>query len=246
MQPQSRKLSTGQEVALPLELAFALGGAIFPASRRRLATVLPDGLAPLAVAPGVAPVALVGIGYRRVGGSNADGRDGPDDRRGLEPYDEFGVIVPCTAGRPIGGALEGDVGGFVHWLPVTTDASVALGELWGYPKEVADVTVTDGPTGIRTVVEVDGERVLRLDVPRGAGREREWTLHSYTTKNGELLRTRTEIEGEVAVRPGIGVSLEWGTGEVASGLRRLGVRRLPLVRFAGSRVGARLFEGRPM
>ena len=243
MQPQSRKLSTGHEVALPLELAFAMGGAIFPASRRRLATILPDGLAPLAIAPGVAPVALVGIGYRRVGGSSAD----PDGRRGLEPYDEFGVIVPCTIGRPIAGALAGDVGGFVHWLPVTTEASVALGrELWGYPKELADVTVTDGPSGIRTVLEVDGERVLRLDVPRGAGREREWTLQSYTTREGALLGTRTELEGEVAVRSGIGVSLEWGTGEVAAGLRRLGVRRLALARFAGSRVEARLFEGEPV
>ncbi len=242
-----RQLSTGHEVDLPLELSFAMGGVIVPARRRRLASVLPEGVVPLAIAPGVSPVTLVGIGYRRVGRPSADGPEEPGEATGLEPYDEFAVIVPAVTGDSIVGGFAGDVGGYVHWLPVTTEASVALGrELWGYPKEVADVTVTDGPNGIRTVLEVDGERVLRLDVPRGRRREREWTMQSYTTKDGTLLRTRVEIEGPVALRSGIGVSLEWGQSEVADDLRQLGIRGLPLARLYGSRVGARLFDGEPV
>ncbi|WP_254761937.1 acetoacetate decarboxylase family protein [Natrinema marinum] len=247
-----RRLSTGHEVDLPLELSFAMGGVTVPARRGRLEGVLPDGLSALAIAPGVGCVALVGIQYHRVGGSDRAGI--ADERRGnetgLEPYDEFAVIVPAVQGSrtdlPIAQLAAGEVGGYVHWLPVTTDPSVALGrELWGYPKERADITVTDGPNGLRAVVAGgrygDGEAV-RLEVarPRFAPRRRDWTMASYTTIDGDLLRTPARIEGEVALGLGVG-----GTRlEIAPPLRReLGLWQRPLTRLYGSRVRARLFEG---
>ncbi|MFB1063796.1 acetoacetate decarboxylase family protein [Natrinema sp. H-ect4] len=239
-----RRLSTGHVVDLPLELSFAMGGVTVPARRSRLEAVLPEGLSSLAIAPGVGCVALIGIQYHRVGGGNRD-------EMGLEPYDEFAVIIPAVHGNrtglPLAQLADGEIGGYVHWLPVTTDPSVALGrECWGYPKERADITVTDGPDGIRAVVDGDryGEReTVRLEVarPRLSPRARDWTMASFTRKDGDLLRTTARIEGEVAIGigPSVGTRLEV-TGALA---RELGLWRRPITRLYGSAVRARLFEG---
>jgi hypothetical protein len=233
-----RRLSTGHEIALPLELEFTMGGVVVPARRGRLESVLPDALSALSIAPGVGCVALVGIQYHRVGGGGG----------GLEPYDEFAVVVPAVRGNrtdaPIARLPGGEVGGYVHWLPVTTDASVALGrELWGYPKERAPITVTDGPRGVRAVV---GDRdsstdAIRLEVsrPRTAVPLRGVTLSSFTTPGGELTRARMRLRGEMSVGPPVGTRLEIAP-KLAS---ELGLWRRPFVRLTGSRVRARLFEG---
>ncbi|MFC6767297.1 acetoacetate decarboxylase family protein [Natrinema soli] len=237
-------LSTGHEIDLPLELSFAIGGVTVPARRPVLESVLPDELAPLAIAPGVGCVALIGIQYHRVGG-------GDRDETGLEPYDEFAVIIPAVRGSrttlPLAQLADGEMGGYVHWLPVTTDPSVALGrECWGYPKERADITVTDGPNGVRTVVDSDcygGRDTVRLEVsrPRLSPRVRDWTMASFTRKDGDLLRTKAQIRGEVAIGsgPSVGTRLEV-TAELA---RELGLWQRPLTRLYGSDVRARLFEG---
>ncbi|MFD1563432.1 acetoacetate decarboxylase family protein [Haloarchaeobius amylolyticus] len=237
------RLSTGHEIELPLELSFAMGGVTVPARRSRLEAILPDGLSSLAIAPGVGCVALVGIQYHRVGGEQGDAT-------GLEPYDEFAVIVPTVhdsrTNVPVAQLADGTFGGYVHWLPVTTEPAVTLGrEIWGYPKERADVTVTDGPNGIRTVVAGGryGGEAVRLEVtrPRLSPRARDWTMASYTTKDDGLLRTTAKIDGEVAIGlgPSIGTRLE-----VAPALaRELGLWQRPLARVYGSQVRARLFAG---
>ncbi|TYL38094.1 acetoacetate decarboxylase [Natronococcus pandeyae] len=232
------KLSTGHTVSLPLELSYTLGGVTVPAWRERLESLLPDALSSLAIAPGVGCVSLVGIQYHRVGSAEP----------GFEPYDEFAVIVPAVRGSrtdlPFGQLADGEVGGYVHWLPVTTDASVALGrEIWGYPKERAPITVTDGPRGVRTVVgDADSsEDVIRLEVtrPRTAVPLQDVTLSSFTTRDGELLRSRMELRGEISIGPPIGTHLE----VIPNLASELGLWRRPLVRMTGSRVRARLFDG---
>lgn len=242
-----RRLSTGHEVELPLELAFAMGGVVVPARRRRLEALLPDGLSALAIAPGVGCVALVAIQYHRVGGNDGDDASG-DDSTGLEPYDEFAVIVPAVRGARTsllaGQLASAEVGGYVHWLPVTTEASVALGrELWGYPKTRASITVTDGPRGIRAAVDADGAERARLEVARPrvrlGGGERDWHLWSYTTSEGDLIRTEATVRGDVAIGSPVGASVT-----LESTLQReLGAWTRPLARLYGSRVRARLHEG---
>ncbi|SDJ33154.1 acetoacetate decarboxylase family protein [Natronorubrum texcoconense] len=244
-------LSTGHEIALPLELEFALGGVTVPARRDRLEALLPPGLSALAIAPGIGCVTFVGIQYHRVGSGRSDGEDANDGEAGLEPYDEFAVIVPAVRGSrtalPFAQLADGEVSGYVHWLPVTTDASVALGrEIWGYPKERADITVTDGPRGLRAVVGGTETPTVRLEVPRprtrATTRDRDWTMWSYTTKDSDLLRTRAEIHGEIALGSPIGTELE-----IDSELRAtLGCWNRPLARLYGSRARARLHAGAPV
>ncbi|MFA9417046.1 acetoacetate decarboxylase family protein [Natrinema sp. HArc-T2] len=241
------RLSTGHAVTLPLELSLAMGGVVVPARRSRLEAILPDGLSSLAIAPGIGCVALVGIQYHRVGRSERDAT-------GLEPYDEFAVIIPAVYGSrtnvPLAQLADGEIGGYVHWLPVTTEPAVALGrELWGYPKERTAVTVTDGPNGVRAVVSggrYGNRETVRLEVsrPQASVRDRDWTLASYTTKAGTLLRTPVQIQGDAAI--GIGPSVGT-TLEVPPDLtRELGLWRRPLARLYGSRVRARLLEGERM
>ncbi|MDQ2050470.1 acetoacetate decarboxylase family protein [Natronolimnohabitans sp. A-GB9] len=241
-------LSTGHEVTLPLELECTVGGVTVLARRKRLESILPEKLAALAVAPGVGCVMVVGIRYHRVGRTSDESDE--DGGPGLEPYDEFGVIVPAVRGSrsalPFLQAVDGEFGGYVHWLPVTTEASVALGrEIWGYPKERAAISITDDPQGFRTVVrDDDGTQRVRLEVPRPwtriGSRQREWALWSYTTMDGELVRTRAELEGEIALGSPVGASLEIDP-ELQTAL---GCRPQPLARLYGTRVRARLSAGK--
>lgn len=239
-------LSTGHEVTLPLELECTVGGVTVPARRKRLESILPEKLAALAVAPGVGCVTVVGIRYHRVGRASDESEHGGS---ALEPYDEFGIIVPAVRGSrsslPFLQAVDGEFGGYVHWLPVTTEASVALGrEIWGYPKERAAIAITDDSKGFRTVVRADdGTQRVRLEVPRSrtriGARRREWTLWSYTMMDGELVRTRAELEGEIALGSPVGASLEIDPELQTT----LGCRARPLARLYGTRVRARLAAG---
>ncbi|RKD98348.1 acetoacetate decarboxylase family protein [Halopiger aswanensis] len=246
------RLSTGHTVSLPLELSFAMGGVVVPARRRRLEAALPSALEPLAIAPGIGCVALVGIRYRRVGRGDEAG-----DGAGLEPYDEFAVIVPAVRGArtsvPLAQALDGELGGYVHWLPVTTDASVALGrEIWGYPKERVALTVADTPRGMRIAVSRrDGSRgddagdgddlAVRLEVlrPLIGGRRRDLTLRSYSITDGALHRAQARIRGEIAIGSPVGANL-CVASELAS---ELGLWRRPIARLYGADVRARLEAG---
>ena len=143
---------------------------------------------------------------------------------------------------------NGGIGGYVEWLPVTTDESVTLGrEVWGYPKERADITVTDGPGVFRTVVRVGSGTPLQLDVarPRLRGeRTRTLSLDSYTIKEGMILRSAVEIRGRIVIGTGSGCTLRGDLDETP--LRSLGIWNRPLVGFTGSRLEASLADGEPV
>ncbi|ELY45161.1 acetoacetate decarboxylase family protein [Natronorubrum sulfidifaciens] len=244
-------LSTGHEISLPLDLSFAIGGAVVPARRRRLETLLPADLSAVAIAPGVGCVVLAGIHYHRVGGSSDDTDSrAVDADTGLEPYDEFAVIIPAVRGGrttlPVTQLVGTELGGYVHWLPVTTEPSVALGrEIWGYPKERAAISVTPGPHGTHTAVDGSDGRWVRLEVSRPRTRittmRRDWSLWSYTTLHGQLIRTRARLRGELSVGLPRDTTLELDPELQAE----LGCWNRPLVQLSGSRVRARLFDGEP-
>lgn len=214
MSPTTHRLRTGETVTLPLDVGGSVVGAALPAPLDRLRAALPAGLAPVPVAPGRGAVVLAGVRY--------------DDVGPLAPYDEFAVIVPAVAGRSLPArlaALPGSLGGYVHALPVSTDAGVALGDLWGFPKRRADVRVgvgvgNDVPTGTPRVVG----RGVRLRVPRSGpslslGRR---SARAYTERDGALVRTRIDLSG-VGVRPPARIGLDLGDGPLARAIGRLGI-----------------------
>lgn len=223
-------LLTGQTVAVPLETEATMAGAVLPASHARVRKLLPPGLAPIRVAPGRAAVAFLCVEYRWIG-------DGA-----IEPYDEFGVVVPARGptarpGRGVRGLLSeflGGIGGYVRYLPVTTDAGRALGvEGWGYPKEVARISFEDAGSRRRTTVAIGGDRLLTLgiDRPRPAF-DLSVGASSYTFAGGLLRRQPLSFDGEVGVRPLDGrASCSFGDHPRARRLRALELGRRALVVF---------------
>lgn len=238
-------LSTGDEVELPLSVECSMAGGLFPASYDGLRERLPsDRLSPVRIAPRTGVVALVAIDYHRTD---------------VGPYEEFGVIVPVaeagsreravSSGSSVRDALSRlsdlSVGGYVTYLPVTTEASVALGrEIWGYPKEVADIEIREVGGGRRATVSRDGERIVTLAVGAASGRDRSATLHSYSTMDGDLVRTRADLSGSLAVRPlSQQASVTLGDHDRADELRDLGLRRWSVGRLYGDGLSARFHPG---
>lgn len=217
-------LSNGRVVEFPVEYDASVGGIVAVADYDALDRVTPERLAPVRAGRGAGLVVFAGIDYSRVGD--------------FDPYGEFAVIVPVSR-HTLGGVplSAGTVGGWIHWLPVTTEPARLLGvDGWGYPKTVADIefeTVagdTDASDGGRRVrrcrVAVDGEEVLTLSVRIGRTRSVETSATSYTEHAGALLATTVDLAGPAGGRPlDSGVHLALGSHDRADDLRDLGVGR---------------------
>lgn len=235
--PPVETLSTGQRVRLPLAVTFDVDSGAFLADAARLRDRLPSGCVPVRIAPGIGTIVLAGIDYRDVGG--------------FEPYGEFAVIVPCVRnGRdlPLVGPATGEFGGYVDFLPVTTEASVALGrEIWGYPKVLADVRFDRDDRKTTVTLERNGRLICRLDAPGGRPRGRTTTAFSYTEKNGRLLRTGIDVDGPFGVRPlDPRVIVETGDDPYGETLGDLLIGRRSVASLVARRAGANLRPGDPV
>lgn len=223
---RSVTLSTGETVALPLRTEATVVGAAFGASRARAKELLPDGLSPLPTRPGRTAVTFLCAEYREVGGGAVD------------PYGEFGVVVPVAPGLgrspSLGAAPARGVGGYVWYLPVTTDAGRALGEeIWGYPKVVADVQFEDAGSWRRTVVTVDGDPLIGIDVRRPPAVPLSGRAYGYTERAGSLLREPIDLSGELGAWPfSAAARYELGTHPRAGALRRLDLGDRCWLRFS--------------
>lgn len=207
-------LSTGHTVELPLSTAASMVGAVVPARRDPVADLLPDGLAPLQLGPDWAAVTVIAVDYDRIG----------DDA--MEPYDEFSVLVPAvedTSRSALATLLSRGFGGYVWYMPVTTEPGRALGEeVWGYPKVVADVDHEDTASARRTTVSVDGETVISVELGRPPALGTETTGLSYSVKGGQLLREELELGGDVGLWPTASeIDVELGGHPRADALRSL-------------------------
>ncbi len=232
---ETHALSTGHEVTVPLETEAEATAVVVTADAERVGERLPDGLSPVRVAPGRAAVTLLSVDYRRIG----------DDA--MAPYEEFGVLLAAT---PASGARvpelmapRNGLGGYVATLPVTTEPARALGEeIWGYPKRVADVSITDRGGRRRTAVGDERGHALTLDAPC---RPRiRWTVatESYTG-DGSPERQPLRLSGAFGVRP-FGGSYSLGRHPLAERLRDLSLGRvLCALAFDGRFVIGR---GRPL
>jgi hypothetical protein len=160
------------------------------------------------------------------------------DIEGLEPYDEFVVLIPAShesrTDVPYLSALNHASDGYVWYMPVTTEPAYALGvDIWGYPKVVADITHEDHGSVRETTVTVDGEHFATLAVDRPPAMHVEDDGFWYTRKDGDLLRIEPGFDADLGVWPlSSAVSLDLGEHAKADPLRDLGLGERALARVS--------------
>jgi hypothetical protein len=141
---------------------------------------------------------------------------------GTRPLPFFGMLA---------GFRRGEIGAYIHRLPVTTSFSCEAGrDIWGFPKTVEQITLADdGARRVCTLV-ADGAHVLTLSVVQGGrGRMKDMPQDAYAWRNGRLWKTPSVMGGEgVGTRLG-GVRLTLGVHPMADELRRLGLPKRALI-----------------
>ncbi|MEM7727768.1 MAG: acetoacetate decarboxylase family protein [Pseudomonadota bacterium] len=132
LRPGEARTSLGA-IALPLlyhELSAVL--AYFAVPLETIARSLPDPrLRAVTTSDGMAVVGVCFFDYRRCA---------------LHPYREAGILVPVGIEGEGSTDLPADAAPlhYVHRLPVTTPEALAIGrEIWGFPKYLADIALTE-------------------------------------------------------------------------------------------------------
>jgi hypothetical protein len=223
-------LSSGQTVDLPLYTEATITGAIFSASLAPVRTLLPSCLSPVRLGPRTAAVTFLCIEYHRV------------DEDTFEPYNEFGVLIPATrqstVSVPFLSRFPDGVGGYVWYLPVTTEPARALGdEIWGYPKVRGDIDITEVDSRRYTTVTIDGDHFITVEIERPPTLSfgRPVPTESYTVQDGTVLREPLSFEGEMGVWPLTSrVSYTLGEHSRAEELRQLDIGDLAVARCYGN------------
>lgn len=247
--PESVSLPNGEIYNFPIEYnKWSAAGVLFPAPIEPLRSELPDQLSPIHISPRTGLVAMASIDYR--------------DVVGVEPYNEFAVMIPAreseagtrtgsevgdgllaTVRLGLGGLMGADVlsseiGSYIHYMPVTTEDAYELGVGgWEFPKEIADISIEDSTHTRRTRISIDGDHLITLQ-SRLLRRESRYLSDSYqiySERNGTLLRASVQFGGKIGVRPlDPRASYTLGEHPRADIIRRLEV---------GSRPVAQLYAG---
>jgi hypothetical protein len=235
---EERELSTGARIGLPVrynEWSAIMGH--FPAPVAALRRLLPtDRLRPAELVPGTGIVSMAAMEYRDI----AD----------VAPYNEFGIMVPVLyeparnvpALPLIAPHRFSGFGLYVHHLPVTTQEAYVFGvEIWGYPKFLAEISFEETDRVRRCRLRADGKAIATLEVAKSATRTRPQDLFSYTVKDGQLLHTRIQAQGQLATaRFRGGASCDLGDHPIAEELRAVGMRRTAVERLYAPRVQSML------
>ncbi|MCC6443683.1 MAG: acetoacetate decarboxylase family protein [Armatimonadetes bacterium] len=219
-------------VGLPFRcFDMAAAGAVFSASAEKMREMLPSQrLKPVGIAPGKALIILAAIDYRRL----AD----------IEPYREIAVLIPARCeGDALSGGLWGRWGAYVAFMPVTSEASRALGaSVWGYPKRVGEIDFVEEKAAVRTSLRLEGQEVLALQIAK----TRAWPVggasYSFTLKGSKLTRTRIAARGRISVSfGGRQVSLSLGSHPEARALAKLGMSEKALAAFYAPQMEALIY-----
>jgi hypothetical protein len=200
----------GQQVTIPVEVRDASSATVmFDVDHAAAQSLSPYPV--VESAPGRAQLALALVDYRD---------------NDLGSYHEVGVIFFV---RPEGR----EEGNYIRHLPVDEEFTNAAGNLiWGFPKSVQRIDVTNTDDTSRWVLTMDGELVLDATVPRGGTDEMpQMQLTSYTLKNGAPHATAFSQGGTGSglVLGGDGVTLTLGSHPVAKELALLGLPDAPVV-----------------
>lgn len=202
----------GTPITMPVEVADASAGTvIFDVALDAAQALAPEGFEVVESAPGRAQLALALVDYRV---------------NDLGAYHEVGTILFV---RPSGG---GEDGNFITHLPVDQEFTCVAGnQIWGFPKSVEQIDVTQTETTSRWVLTMGGELVLDITVPRGGTDEMPpLPMTSYTLLDGRPHATRfTQGGSGSSMGFGDGVSLTLGTHPIAKELETLGLPGAPVV-----------------
>jgi hypothetical protein len=162
----------GQTVTMPVDVRDGSSATvIFEVAIDAARALAPAGFEVVESAPGRTQFALALIDYRD---------------NDLGSYLEVGTILFV---RPEGG---GEDGTFITHLPVTEEFTCVAGNrIWGFPKSVEQIDVTNTDTTSRWVLTMDGELVLDVTVPRGGSDEMPPVpMAAYTLIDGRPHVTR--------------------------------------------------------
>ncbi|MFM7735276.1 MAG: acetoacetate decarboxylase family protein [Alphaproteobacteria bacterium] len=223
-----RWIVQGRVVEMPVVVRDASSGAVtwlVPSAAAR--RIVPAGLEVAEVLPGRTLFSLAVIDYR----DNDLGDYGevsmaffvrPAGERASLPVPWLGNAVDF---------LRGGLGTWIWKLPVDQSFTCDAGSgIWGFPKSVERIEFED-TEGRRTCrLDMDGRRVLSLEVPRGGTRTMpDAPMTTWTRIDGRLHRT-TFVSGasEVGFSLG-GAALELGSHPLADELRSLGLPKRPLL-----------------
>lgn len=226
----------GTTVTMPVHIRDArCFVAAFSADADAVTTAIAyTGLRPLRIRPGLrgggrAMCMLVFVDY-------VDGD--------LGPYNEFGVCFlinpPDTAATGTRTALKsliaGDARALVHHLPVDGEFTRAAGRgIWGFPKTLADFTVTHDAATKRGVVHQDGRLIIDLSVRRGvpmpaSSASDDVVLQAYSHLDGVTRSTDWRLTETTGTRTRVGgAALTLGSGPIADELRALKLSRHALM-----------------
>lgn len=226
----------GTTVTMPVQIRDArCFVAAFSADVAAVTTAIAHtGLRPLRIRPG-----LRGAGRTMCLLVFVDYVDGD-----LGPYNEFGVCFPIdppdTRATGSLSALKalvaGDARALVHHLPVDGEFTMAAGRgIWGFPKTLADFTVTHDATTKRGVVHAAGKLVVDLAVRRGvpmpsSSASDDVVLRAYSHLDGVTRSTDWRLTETTGTRTRVGgASLTLGRGPIADELRALKLSRHALM-----------------
>lgn len=223
---QSFTLSTGTNIDLPVEYHdWTWIYAAFPAPVGKVRKILPSlRIQPISFLPGITLVQIGAFEYRQI--------------NGVAPYNEVAVTIPVQydpkvnyPGMPIihfplfSPERYSRFGVYVHRLPVTTQEAYTFGvDIWGFPKSVQEINFAETAHYRRCTMRIDGSDELFISVKKMRTKHRRIDFHCYTVKNGKLLRTPVQTQGQYGISrfPG-GVELQLGSGPLADELRALGM-----------------------
>jgi hypothetical protein len=221
----------GTTVTMPVQVRDASAGtAIFEVDAAAASALLPSReLEVVETTPGRAQLAIALVDYRD---------------NDLGSYLEVGLMLFV---RPAAG---GDDGTFIVHLPVDQPFTCEAGRrIWGFPKTLERIHVTNDESRSTWTLEMDGELVLRVSVPRGGDDEMPpLPMTAYTLHDGTLHATRFSQGGTGAqvVVGGEGVALELGSHRVSKELASLGLPAPAVLSTWTERMRATFEEPRPV
>ena len=212
MWPMTTHEILGQTVTMPVLVRDGSAATvIFDVDRAAAQALVPDAFEVVETESGRAQLAIALVDYKD---------------NDLGAYFEVGTIFFV---RPVGG---GDDGNFITHLPVNQEFTCVAGnQIWGFPKSVEQIEVTNTDTTSRWVLTMDGELVLDVTVPRGGADEMPpLPMTSYTMIDGTPHATAfTQGGSGSGMTFGEGVSITLGTHPIAKELESLGLPDAPVV-----------------